>query len=113
MIDALAPRDRLVLEASSVEGQVFHRDAIAAMMGDAELDGELRALARQELIEPQASTGGHGAVYAFRHLLIRDAAYEALAFKRRAGLHEAFADVKLHAVIIACFTTVVSSGRRS
>ena len=51
----------------------------------------LAALVRRELVRPDRprSRGEDG--YRFRHLLIRDAAYEALPKATRADLHERFA----------------------
>src|SRR5262249_40100565 len=52
----------------------------------------LAALVRRELIRPdQAQLPGEDG-FRFRHLLIRDAAYEALPKATRAALHERFAD---------------------
>jgi class 3 adenylate cyclase/tetratricopeptide (TPR) repeat protein len=89
-IDALGPAERVALEAAAVEGQSFHRDAVGDMAGR-DVDAELRALARQELIAPARGDRRRGAVYAFRHLLIRDATYDAISFARRAELHTGFA----------------------
>jgi tetratricopeptide (TPR) repeat protein len=51
----------------------------------------LSSLMRMELVRPdQASFAGEEA-YRFRHLLIRDAAYQALAKQTRSELHERFA----------------------
>ena len=51
----------------------------------------LASLMRMELVRPdQASFAGDEA-YRFRHLLIRDAAYQALAKQTRSELHERFA----------------------
>ena len=90
-IDALGSRERTLLEAAAVEGQEFHRDAVATLVGR-DVDRDLGALSRQELIKRQAPSGGHGPVYAFRHLLIRDAAYDSISLGRRAELHTQFAD---------------------
>jgi class 3 adenylate cyclase/tetratricopeptide (TPR) repeat protein len=90
-IDALAASERSVLEAAAVEGQEFHGDAITTLVGDGiEVTDQLRALVRQELVEPRIDGGG--SQYAFRHLLIRDAAYESISLSRRARLHASFAD---------------------
>jgi len=81
-----------VLELGAVEGEVFHRGAVAALSpGEARIDSRLTALVRKDLLRPEQSqlTGDDG--YRFRHLLIRDAAYEALPKATRADLHERFA----------------------
>lgn len=91
-LDQLDPSERHVLESGSVEGEVFHRGAVVALVQDeAPVDKRLTALARKDLVRPEQSqlVGDDG--YRFRHLLIRDAAYEALPKATRAELHERFA----------------------
>jgi class 3 adenylate cyclase/tetratricopeptide (TPR) repeat protein len=91
-LDQLDPSERHVLERGSVEGEVFHRGAVAALVQDeAPVDGRLVALVRKDLVRPENAqlVGEDG--YRFRHLLIRDAAYEALPKSTRADLHERFA----------------------
>src|SRR4029079_19063434 len=58
----------------------------------------LLALVRKELVRPDRADVGVGDAYAFRHVLIRDAAYEALPKAERATLHERFADWLLSVV---------------
>ena len=91
-LDQLDPSERHVLERGSVEGEVFHRGAVAALVQDeAPVDKRLTALVRKDLVRPeQAQLVGEDG-YRFRHLLIRDAAYEALPKATRAELHERFA----------------------
>src|ERR671922_1910883 len=50
----------------------------------------LMALVRKELVEPEASTLPQEDAFRFRHVLIRDAAYEGMPKGRRAHLHERF-----------------------
>ena len=52
----------------------------------------LLALVRKELVRPERSELSPGDAFKFRHILIRDAAYEALPKAERAVLHERFAD---------------------
>ena len=47
---------------------------------------------RKELLRPDRSEFSAGDAFRFRHVLIRDAAYEALPKAERAALHERFAD---------------------
>jgi class 3 adenylate cyclase/tetratricopeptide (TPR) repeat protein len=91
-LDQLDPSERHVLERGSVEGEVFHRGGVAALVQDeTSVDGRLVALVRKDLVRPeQAQLSGEDG-YRFRHLLIRDAAYEALPKATRAELHERFA----------------------
>jgi class 3 adenylate cyclase/tetratricopeptide (TPR) repeat protein len=92
-LDQLDPAERSVLEHGAVEGRVFHRGAVAAL-GDAdgEVDRRLVALVRKELVRPDRAQLAGDDAYRFRHLLIRDAAYEALPKASRADLHHRFAD---------------------
>jgi tetratricopeptide (TPR) repeat protein len=52
----------------------------------------LLALARKELIRPDRAEFAGEDAFRFRHLLIRDAAYQAMPKEQRAELHERFAD---------------------
>ncbi len=84
-----------LLECAAVEGEVFHRDAIASLVGGRltdTLDSSLSSLVRKEVIRPHPATLRAGDAFRFRHLLIRDAAYDALSHDTRARLHERFAD---------------------
>ena len=91
-LDQLEPAERSVLERGSVEGRVFHRGAVQALApGEPELAARLSSLVRKELVRPdKAQLPGEDA-FRFRHLLIRDAAYDALPKAIRAELHERFA----------------------
>ncbi len=91
-LDQLDPSERHVLERGSVEGEVFHRGAVAALgRGERRLDDSLTALVRKDLLRPEQPQLAGEDGYRFRHLLIRDAAYEALPKATRASLHELFA----------------------
>ena len=91
-LDQLADAERGVLERGAVEGQVFHRNAAAALAEGGSVDGELVALVRKDLVRPEQPLLADDDAYRFRHLLIRDTAYEALPKATRAELHERFAD---------------------
>jgi class 3 adenylate cyclase/tetratricopeptide (TPR) repeat protein len=91
-LDQLDPAERSVLERGSVEGRTFHRGAVAALAeGDGSVDQRLIALVRKELVRPDRPQLRGDDAYRFRHLLIRDAAYDALPKATRADLHERFA----------------------
>ena len=91
-LDQLDPAERIVLEHGSVEGRTFHRGAVAALAeGDGSVDQRLIALVRKELVRPDRTQLRGDDAYRFRHLLIRDAAYDALPKASRAELHERFA----------------------
>jgi class 3 adenylate cyclase/tetratricopeptide (TPR) repeat protein len=91
-LDQLEAAERSVLERGAVEGEIFHRGAVQALAPDeTQVTPRLAALVRKALIrsyEPQLA-GEDG--FRFRHLLIRDAAYDSLPKATRAELHERFA----------------------
>ncbi len=92
-LDRLSTAERGVVERASIEGQVFHLGALAAL-GTApdEILPTVRTLARKQLFRAdQAALPGQDA-YRFRHILIREAAYERVAKEVRARWHAAFAD---------------------
>ena len=95
-IDRLAGGERGVAERGSVVGRSFERGAVVELSPTAErpeILSRLAALVRKELVrqEPEPGLAGDD-LYAFRHLLIRDAAYDGLPKAERARLHEAVAD---------------------
>lgn len=88
-IDRLRDEERTVLELASIEGRRFRPEALAALAQDELQVGEqLAALVRKELVRPRQ--GEHS--FAFRHQLVRDAAYDSMPKRLRADLHERFAD---------------------
>jgi len=94
-LDQLGLDERVVIERGSVEGEVFHRGSVTQLSPDPlrpALEVHLSALVRKELIRPNSSTFVGDDAFRFRHLLIRDAAYESLPKSTRAELHERFAD---------------------
>ncbi len=91
-LDQLEPAERGVLERGAVEGLVFHRGAVAALAPEEQqVDGRLVTLVRKDLVRPEKAVLADEEAYRFRHLLIRDTAYEALPKSVRAELHERFA----------------------
>ena len=91
-LDQLEPAERGVLERGAVEGLVFHRGSVAALAPDEPtVDGRLITLVRKDLVRPEPPVIRDDEAYRFRHLLIRDTAYEALPKAIRAELHERFA----------------------
>ena len=91
-LDQLEPAERGVLERGAVEGLVFHRGAVAALAPEEpQVDGRLVTLVRKDLVRPEQPVLADDNAYRFRHLLIRDTAYEALPKSARTVLHERFA----------------------
>ena len=92
-LDQLDPAERAVLERGAVEGEIFHRGAVQALAPEEpQVTPRLAALVRRELIRPDRAQLPGEDGFRFRHLLIRDAAYDALPKAVRAELHERFAD---------------------
>jgi class 3 adenylate cyclase/tetratricopeptide (TPR) repeat protein len=90
-LDMLSETERDVLERASVVGVEFEWEALTRLDPDGRRasGGLLSALARKDLIR------AHEAIedtFRFRHVLIRDAAYERISKRRRADLHERVAD---------------------
>jgi class 3 adenylate cyclase/tetratricopeptide (TPR) repeat protein len=92
-LDQLDEAERRVLERGSVEGEVFHRGGVQALAPEeAQVTTRLAALVRRRLVRPDRAQIAGDDGYRFRHLLIRDAAYDALPKGVRADLHVRFAD---------------------
>jgi class 3 adenylate cyclase len=91
-LDQLDPSERGVLERGAVEGRVFHRGAVQALAPEEQqVTTRLTSLVRKELVRPDTPQFPGEDAFRFRHLLIRDAAYDALPKATRADLHERFA----------------------
>jgi class 3 adenylate cyclase/tetratricopeptide (TPR) repeat protein len=92
-LDQLSHLERAVVERAAVVGREFPRAAVTAL-SPAELEPSLVAalmsLVRKELLTPDGSAGQED-VFRFGHILIRDAAYDAIPKAVRAQLHEQLA----------------------
>jgi tetratricopeptide (TPR) repeat protein len=95
-LDLLAREERAVLEPASVVGGVFQLSAVGALVDDPireRVPTHLRTLEGKQLIEPERNPPAQEDLwFRFHHILIRDAAYHGLLKRRRAALHERFAD---------------------
>ena len=93
-LERLPVEERELLEFGAIEGEVFHRSAVLALVGEPTGDDLQRSIAnlvRKDLLRPHAPTFQGDEAFRFRHLLIRDAAYNGLPKTVRADLHERFA----------------------
>ena len=93
-LDRLEDPERAVLERAAVAGQVFEQSAVVELSPPAErhqVPARLEALVRRELLRPAPSRLSGDQGFQFRHLLLRDAAYDAVPKQARAELHELFA----------------------
>jgi class 3 adenylate cyclase/tetratricopeptide (TPR) repeat protein len=91
-LDQLESAERSVLEWGAVEGEVFHRGAVQALAPEeTQVTPRLAALVRKNLIRPDTPQLAGDDGFRFRHVLIRDAAYDAVPKATRADLHVRFA----------------------
>ncbi|GAC1665132.1 MAG: AAA family ATPase [Candidatus Dormibacteraceae bacterium] len=89
-LDGLPDAEKSVLQAASVIGQRFQLQQLQDMTGGKELDDTVDSLRRKGLL---IGDDGGDDEHAFRHLLIRDAAYSSLPKSERATLHDKFGAV--------------------
>jgi class 3 adenylate cyclase/tetratricopeptide (TPR) repeat protein len=103
-LDRLGVGERDMIGRGAVEGQVFHRGSVRELAPEPERDDvavHLLSLVRKELIRPEQPTFPDEEAFRFRHLLIRDAAYDSLPKATRAELHERFAEwLDRHAALV-------------
>lgn len=86
-VDHLSEQERDCAEHAAVVGMEFWTSALERMTG-ADIDEPVAGLARKLVIEPVRRRGAAGDMMRFRHLLLRDAVYDAIPKARRARLHE-------------------------
>jgi class 3 adenylate cyclase/tetratricopeptide (TPR) repeat protein len=89
-LDGLPDEEREIVERASVVGLDFEWEALGELAPDRRrpAGAQLAALVRKELIRPHEAIGD---TFRFRHMLIRDAAYDRIPKAQRADLHERFA----------------------
>ncbi len=88
-LDQLSVDERMAIEPAAVEGKVFHESSVVQLVPQgAAISGALAALVRKELIRPEKTIFAGERAFRFRHLMIRDAAYEAISKEARAAYHE-------------------------
>jgi class 3 adenylate cyclase/tetratricopeptide (TPR) repeat protein len=89
-LDTLTPSRKGLLQDAAVLGTVFWVAGLAEMGGTGKDEVELAVheLARKELVRPHRSSSMAGQTeYSFRHLLVRDVAYEQIPRPERARRH--------------------------
>jgi class 3 adenylate cyclase/tetratricopeptide (TPR) repeat protein len=87
-LDRLPSEERIAVECAAVQGEEFDHDALAELVPETLADRLRdihRSLVRKDLVRPTGED-----TFRFKHLLLRDAAYDALPKERRADLHERF-----------------------
>jgi class 3 adenylate cyclase/tetratricopeptide (TPR) repeat protein len=93
-LDRLDAEARATLERGAIDGEVFHRGAVVELSPPAArpaVGATLETLVAQELVRPAESSFAGEMAYRFKHILLRDAAYHAIAKRLRATLHQEFA----------------------
>ncbi|SAK71849.1 adenylate/guanylate cyclase [Caballeronia glebae] len=80
-LDRLDSADKTALQAASVLGQLFEKDAVDFLVDEAGADAALESPAMDRLLRRQ------GSGFIFHHALIRDAIYDGLLKSRRRELH--------------------------
>src|SRR5215218_8507924 len=89
-LERLEAGERLVLQRAAVIGREFHRGALVELFPKDEwtaIPDALQSLVRRELLRPVRDDA-----FRFRHLLLREVAYDSLPKLARADLHERFGD---------------------
>ena len=90
-VDHLDPGERACAELAAVVGMEFWTSGMERMSGE-DLAEPLAGLARKLVVEAVRRRGAATDMMRFRHLLLRDAVYEAIPKARRAQLHEKVGD---------------------
>jgi class 3 adenylate cyclase/tetratricopeptide (TPR) repeat protein len=85
-LELLPDEERATLAVASVVGRFFSADAVVAVAGEG-ARASLESLGQKDIIRTQRVAFTEGDAYRFRHILIRDAAYEGLSKAERAELH--------------------------
>ncbi len=94
-LDRLDPESRASLERGAIDGEVFHRGAVVELSQPRDrpsVPAVLDALAASELLRPAEPSFAGEVAYRFKHILLRDTAYQATAKRVRASLHERFSE---------------------
>jgi class 3 adenylate cyclase len=89
-IDALSAEDKTLLQDAAVVGEVVWPGVLAQVEGRPRrrVDARLRDLVRQEFLTPVRDSSVQGeSEFTFRHVLVRDVAYDQIPRRRRGELH--------------------------
>jgi class 3 adenylate cyclase/tetratricopeptide (TPR) repeat protein len=94
-LDKLGANEQAVTQRASVIGKTFWWGAVSELSPEslrARVGHYLQTLSRKELVMPDASTFAGEDAFRFAHIMIRDAAYQAMSKELRGELHEKFAE---------------------
>ena len=89
-LDALSPDDKLLLQDAAVVGCVVWAGVLAQIAGRPRrrVDAMLGDLVRKEFLSPESASSVEGEPeFRFRHLLVRDVAYDQIPRRRRGEVH--------------------------
>ena len=87
-LDSLSPAEKRLLQRASVAGDTVWTGLLAEMTDEPDLRDTLDALVARGLLRESATSGvPMQDEYVFKHVLIRDVAYESLARRDRSALH--------------------------
>ena len=92
-LDDLTREERSVIEPAAVIGPVFPEPAVEELVPavvQPSVTSHLVSLDRKQFVRPEPRSAGDDVAFRFRHLMIRDAAYQSLLKRARAQLHERF-----------------------
>ena len=112
-LDRLEADERHVVERAAVEGKTFHEGSVRALAeGPARerVGACLLSLVRKELVQPHTSAFAGEDAFRFRHVLIREAAYDSIPKQLRAQLHDRFAPGSRRSSVSAWGSTRSCSG---
>jgi class 3 adenylate cyclase len=91
-IDLLSPIEKRALQQAAVVGRTFWSGGVQELTGGEDLEPTLRTLQQKEFINERVTSSIAGEVeYHFKHILIRDVAYESLPRRARGEVHAAVA----------------------
>jgi AAA ATPase domain/Adenylate and Guanylate cyclase catalytic domain len=93
-LERLNDEERQVIERAAVCGKVFYNGAVAELSSEAlrpAVGKHLMTLIRKELVRADRSSFVGEEAFRFRHILVRDAAYNSIPKEARAEFHELFA----------------------
>ena len=93
-LDRLGSHEQAVTQRASVIGKTFWWGAVSHLSPESHrprVGHHLQTLSRKELVMPDVSTFAGEDAFRFAHIMIRDAAYQAMSKETRGELHERFA----------------------
>jgi predicted ATPase/class 3 adenylate cyclase len=91
-LDQLSPDERTAIELASVMGKVFASQAVRDLTGgEIDIADTLEMLSRKGLLRLDQEEFAGEEMYRFRHILIRDAAYQGIPKVRRGDVHQRYA----------------------